>query len=75
MTGTSWDDHGRVGVSTLDALVEHDILRIVLSTITENKINDVTETNMASKIDETGAPLANSTNFDYIRAVAFARAM
>ena len=64
MTGTSWDDHGGVGVSTLDALVEHDILRIVLSTITENKINDVTETNMASKIDETGATLANSTNFD-----------
>lgn len=43
VAGSSWDDHGCIGVSTLDTLVEHDVLGIVLSTITETKINDVTE--------------------------------
>lgn len=43
MASTSWNDHGCISVSTLDTLVEHDVLGIVLSAITETMINDVTE--------------------------------
>jgi len=30
MASTSWNDHGCISVSTLDTLVEHDVLGIVL---------------------------------------------
>ena len=30
MASSSWDNHGCIGVSTLNTLVKHDVLRIVL---------------------------------------------
>ena len=54
MARTGRDDHSCIGVPTLNTLVEHDILGVVLSRITENKVNGVTEI-MVAKIDEIGS--------------------
>ena len=62
VTRASWNNHRCICISTLYALVEHDILRVVLSTRTQkNEINDVTEKIWSPKLEELARILGDST--------------